>query len=178
MGIFNFKDYQKKYKENIDVNNYKHHMLIENLSSLISNIKSNKDIMCNQESELFKDLLKIYKNDKDKLLKSLELEIKIKKESLIDSVSKILYKNYPEYLKDKYSKCFYEVCCDITSNEDQSGVVPNRGVISSSGMGDLGCDIHIAKDLNGDVIAIKIISIRKNEYFTFKENSRFDNLLD
>lgn len=61
-------------------------------------------------------------------------------------------KKFPSYLPVKKTKDFYEMVCSLTSGENHADVYKEECVVSSSGLGDLGAELMLAKNKSGDVV--------------------------
>lgn len=58
---------------------------------------------------------------------------------------------------------WYRKVCDLTDNEGNAGIIDNLGVNSSSGYGDGAYDLWVAKNDKGEIIAMKVIFIAREE---------------
>lgn len=60
---------------------------------------------------------------------------------------------------------FYDECCNITLNDDANSVLSSgKGVVSSSGYGDGGYNLYVAKDtLLDEIVAAKIVFIGEDD---------------
>ncbi|OXB94833.1 DUF4241 domain-containing protein [Parageobacillus galactosidasius] len=66
-------------------------------------------------------------------------------------------------ISDKGDK-WYAYCCAVTLSKQQAGVI-NGGVVSTSGFGDGLYDLSVAKNEKGEIVAIRITFIHKEESF-------------
>lgn len=84
------------------------------------------------------------------------------------------YDKYAEALSDKVDndegpkfEAFYEKSCNCTGSDLQFGVIDNFGVVSSSGYGDGGYELYVARNAEGQVIGAYITFISEDDV---KEN--------
>ncbi len=64
---------------------------------------------------------------------------------------------------DTDGESFYDKACEITLADDNAGVFDDWGVVSASGYGDGGYPVYAARDKNGEVVALEIVYIDKEE---------------
>lgn len=159
-GFFNVSNYKKDFNDDFPLDNYRYHFFKETIGSKLMEIETYEESI-NSKNDLFVRMNEHFK-DEEKTINWFNTEI-INSKSHIENYSNILKtKDYPSYLKLKYTKDFYEIICDLTSGEFSSGTLNKYGAVSSSGEGDGSYSLLVSKNKHKEVVSALIEFISLN----------------
>lgn len=158
-GFFKAENYRKDALEERPLKHELYSTLLDFVQSGKAEILSAKKAL-DMESEYgqnrWERLKKIYKNNLKEYLDHTKNEIKFKTEHLKENQKYLAKGTCPRYLEkyiDKKTKEFYELMIDLVRGPSRADVDPEYGVNSSSGIGDGGYDLYVAKNKDGDIVA-------------------------
>ena len=163
-GFFNYSKYQKDLAEESPLLEKAYSFIRESIVSATMEIKHSSISLEKKEAdEEYKSLLSNFKNNKEELDQYYSRSIQMNQNKLERMKKFLEEKTLPHYLTISHSKDFYENICSLSSSEFGAGILPDVGVVSQSGLGDCGMDLYTHKDENGEIVACKLVYLKRKE---------------
>jgi hypothetical protein len=162
-GFFNLKTYQKDQPELVDLVNEEFSFLLEEITSNYIQISRSK-IALKDKNDLYLRMKKL-KKTKSKTDEYFKQNIEEAQENIKDYKKILKTGKYPDYWcphEKRSSKEFYEIICDKTMGKHRSDVCV-YGAVSSSGFGDGGYDLYLAKNSMGKIVGCYLEYLPLNE---------------
>lgn len=153
-GFFNVSTYNKEASTEVELINHPYSFFKEHISSAVLEITRSKEILKQKEkNEHFEYMKKeCFKGSSADTIKFFEREVEMKKRTITRDRQILKSKKWPAYLTIKKTTDFYEIQCDLTKSEHGASV-SSYGAVSSSGIGDGGYSLYVAKNTKGEIVA-------------------------
>ena len=163
-GFFDCKKYQKELEDEKPLTDKAYSFMREHILSSKMKIKQNLiSLEKKEEDGVYKIMLEFDKGDRKKTEEFFNREIDSAKMSIERFNKHLAEKSLPSYLKVDHSKDFYENICSLSCSEFGAGILNDVGVVSQSGLGDMGMTLYTAKDSENKIIACKVVFIKRKE---------------
>lgn len=161
-GFFNQETYNQEYPNEFSLTGKQSSFFKDNVLSSTITIKRNKKLLKDKEKDELYSRMKTHFKSDEKTVEWFSNEIIRAKDDIKRSKEVLKTKNYPYYIKLEKTKDFYEIMCDLTKRDNNAGVC-DYGAVSSSGLGDGGYELYIAKNKKGEVVASYIKFLDKED---------------
>lgn len=156
MGIFNLDNYQKDLDQPLELKNKQISFYREELVSARLKYKKHLKESKSTDNDNFKNVLKMFKNDKKKAIEFIKNSLAMDKSGIEYLKEIIRKKNFDIYKDELFSKEFYEIVCDQAHSNIRAGIIEPYGVVSTTGYGDGSADVLVAKNDKNEVISVQL----------------------